>query len=370
MKVSRYWATALIGLGLFGGIVFTTPAGAQESTLSEAKDRARQAPMNADAALAYGRALRRAGRDNDALVELRRAQSIARGDAAIVAGWEVARTHIVKREFNPALAACKGIAKLPSGDAASHACAAEAHLLWRRGTEALVEVGEVAKIPGANAEVRYHAKVAEGRSRELDSKDDAAEAAYKEAINLAPNRPEAPMFLGAMLHRLGKDGVPMLKKAVDLDARDPLAQVELGRALAADPARRGEGIAAFERAIAERPSFVEAHRLLTEAYLVQNRLPDAKRTAAAVLKVAPNDVLAHVVSGRVALADGKTDEALKEGEAALKLMPNESKAKLLVADTYAKKGEIDLALEAYQKASGLDPLDPTPLVTRLWSRHA
>src|SRR5262249_37494830 len=91
-------------------------------------------------------------------------------------------------------------------------------------------------------------------------------------------------------------------------------------------------------------------------------LADAKRSAGNLMKLAPNDVFAHVVSGRVALADGKPDEAIKEGEIALKLMPNEGQAKLLVADAYAKKGEIDLALEAYQKASGLDPLNPTPLV--------
>jgi Flp pilus assembly protein TadD len=69
----------------------------------------------------------------------------------------------------------------------------------------------------------------------------------------------------------------------------------------------------------------------------------------------------------VALADNKPDDALKEGEAALKIQANEGKAKLLVADAYAKKGEIDLALEAYQKASGLDPLDPTALVNATYA---
>jgi tetratricopeptide (TPR) repeat protein len=181
-------------------------------------------------------------------------------------------------------------------------------------------------------------------------------------LRLAPNRAEGHLLLGATLQRAGKDGASEIRRAVELDSRDPVAQLELGRALAADPSQCAEAIAAFERAAAEKPSFVEALRLLTDAYLAANRLSDAKRVASSVLKVAPNDVFAHVVFGRVALADGKADEALKEGETALKLMPNEGKAKLLVADAYAKKGEIDLALEAYQKASGLDPLDPAPLV--------
>ena len=362
MKFSRIWATALVGACVVGGIVSTTEASAQESGLAAAKDRTRKEPTSVEASLAYGRALRRAGRETEALTELRRGQVFAKGDAAITAGWEIARTHIAKRDFNAAMGACKSVAKLPNGIAAGHVCTAEAHLLWRRGTEALSELAELAKTPGANADVLLHAKLAEGRSRELDSKDSEAEACYREAIRLAPNRPEGHLLLGAMLHRIGKDGTAELRRAVDLDAHDPIARLELGRALATEPARRAEAIAAFEKAIAERPSFVEAMRALTEAYVAANRLADAKRVAASVLQIAPNDVLAHVVSGRVALAEGKPDDALKEGKKALELMPNEGKAKLLVADAYAKKGEIDLALEAYQKASGLDPLDPAPLV--------
>ncbi|MBX3220047.1 MAG: tetratricopeptide repeat protein [Labilithrix sp.] len=363
MRTSRFCAFALAGIATLGGIVSTTrDASAQESAVSAARDGARKAPASPEAATAYGRALRRAGREAEALAELKRAQVFAKGDAAIAVGWEIARTHIARRDFAPAMSACKSVAKVANGAAASRVCAAEAHLLWRRGTEALAELAELAKLPDASADVRFHAKLAEGRSRELDSKDADAEASYREAIRLAPDRFEGHLLLGAMLHRTGKDGVPSLRRAVDLDPHDPIAALEYGRALASDPARRSDAIAAFEKAAAERPTLVDALRALTEAYLLAGRLPDAKRVAASVLKVAPNDVLAHVVSGRVALADGKVDAAIEAGEAALKLMPNEGKAKLLIADAYAKKGEIDLALEAYQKASGLDPLDPAPLV--------
>lgn len=368
MKLSKFWGSGLVGVALFGGIALCpSGASAQETALTESRDRTRQSPTSADASIAYGRALRRAGRDNEALTELRRGQIFAKGDAAVLVEWEIARTHIAKRDFNAAMSSCAAIKKLPSAAAANHVCAAEAHLLWRRGTEAMAEIAEASKIPNAPPEVVYFARIAEGRSRELDSKESAAETSYREAIRIAPNRVEAHLLLGAMLVRLGKDGLPLLQKATELDPRDPVAQLELGRALAPDPARHAEAIAAMERAIAERPSYVEALRSLTEVYVGASRLSDAKRTAAAVLTLAPGDVLAHVVSGRVALAESKADEALKEGETALKLMPNEGKAKLLVADAYAMKGEIDLALEAYQKASGLDPLDPAPLVNATYA---
>ncbi|MBX3212692.1 MAG: tetratricopeptide repeat protein [Labilithrix sp.] len=363
MKTSRFWATALLGISALGGIVCTTrDSSAQQSALADAKARAQKAPASPDAAIAYGRALRRAGREGEALAELKRGQVFAKGDAAVAIGWEISRTHVAKRDFAPAMSACKSVAKVANGAAASRVCAAEAHLLWRRGTEALAELAELAKLPAADATVRFHAKLAEGRARELDSKDVEAEAAYREAIRLAPDRVEGHVLLGAMLQRAGKDGAPSLRRAVELDAHDPIAQLELGRALASDPARRPEAIAAFEKAVAERPTLVDALRGLTEAYVAERRLSDAKRVASSVLRLAPNDVLAHVVSGRVALADGKPDAAIEAGQTALKLMPNEGKAKLLIADAYAKKGEIDLALEAYQKASGLDPLNPAPLV--------
>lgn len=366
MRFSGLWkrglANGVVAMGLVGGSLFTTlPANAQESALVAAKDRVQKAPTSAEASIDLARALRRAGRETEALTELRRGQPFAKGEAAVMTEWEIARTYIARRDFATALRTCQGLASRPSAKAAAHVCAAEAHLLWRRGSEALSELAAYAKLPSAGTEVDYFAKLAEGRSRELDSKDADAEAAYRDAIRLAPERIDAHVLLGTLLQHVGKDGLPELRRAADLDPRDPVAEYALGRVFASN-AMHPDAIGAFERAVAERPSYVEALRGLTESYVAANRLDDARRTAAAVLRVAPNDVSAHLVSGRVAFAEGKYAEARSEGAAALKLMPNEAKANLLIADAYAKEGEIDLALEAYQKASGLDPLDPTALI--------
>jgi tetratricopeptide (TPR) repeat protein len=355
-------------LALVLGVAFSmaaTPAGAQESGVDAARDKARAAPMSAEASLAYGQALRRAGREAEALTELRRGYGISAGKGEIGGRvqWELARTYIARREFEPAMATCRSMSKSPAAEAASHVCAAEAHLLWRRGSEAESEVADLAKVKApaapASVEVQYFAKVASGRAKELSSNDPEAEAAYREAIKLADMKPDAYVLLGVMLRRTGKDGVPSLKKAVELDPHDPVALLELGRAL---PAGSAESITALERASAERPTSTDALRALANGYVAANRLADAKRTVGSVLKLAPNDVNTHVVSGRLALAEGHPDEAIKEGETAAKLMPNEQSARLLVADGWAKKGEIDLAVEAYQAAFGLDHSDPTPLV--------
>src|SRR5205085_11467299 len=124
------------------------------------------------------------------------------------------------------------------------ACAAEAHLLWRRGTEAMTELAELTKLKDAPLDARYFGKVAEGRARELESKESEAEAAYRKAIEIADSKAEAHALLGAMLHRMGKDGLPELCRAVAIDDKDPITQHELGRALATDASRVNEAIAA------------------------------------------------------------------------------------------------------------------------------
>lgn len=351
----------LAGVTVVLGVLCTTAAQGQETSLAGTRDRAKASPASPEASLAYGTALRRAGHEADALRELRRGAALAasKPDLAARLQWEIARTQIAQRQFEASMATCGTLAHVPGATAASHVCKAEAHLLWRRGTEATAELAEAAKAKDANAEARYFGRVAEGRVRELETRETDAETSYREAIRLAPDRPEAHVVLGAMLHRVGKDGLPELRRAVELDPHDPVAELELGRAL---PLGSADSIAALERAVAERPTYTEAMRALAEGYIAQKRLPDAKKTAEAVLRLAPNDVFSHVVMGRVLLAEGKADEARKEGETAAKLMPNAAAAKLLVADAWAKKGEIDLAVEAYQAAFGLDHSDAAPLV--------
>ena len=57
--------------------------------------------MSVEASLAYGQALRRAGREAEALTELRRGLGVSGGKAETAGRvqWEIARTHIAKREF-------------------------------------------------------------------------------------------------------------------------------------------------------------------------------------------------------------------------------------------------------------------------------
>jgi tetratricopeptide (TPR) repeat protein len=333
---------------------------AQESTVTQLRSSGPAATT--DAELALGRALRRAGHETEAIAELRKGLAMRPADGGIAFHWEIARSLVARRDFSQAMIQCRVLGALPRATADGHACAAEAHNLWKRASEAL---GETA-LALANGNKNYDAKVAEGQAHEFELKESDAEKSYREAIGWRADRAEAHLALGRLLVRMGKDtaGLEELRAALSIDSSWPEAELELGTALAGT-----EALAHLERAVRERPTYAAAWRKIAETQLALGRIADTRKSVETVLKLEP-DAAAHVLSGRLALAEGKPDDALKEGEAGLKILANSAAAKLLVADAQAKKGEIDLAVEAYQAAYGLDHADPTPLVNASVACHA
>ncbi len=358
MRLGTFASTLAGGLGMALACLVPVPAGAQESQLDSLRAGAAASGTGPAAVLAYGRALRRAGHSTEALAELRRAKALASTQPDVLAeiDWEVARTHMDRHDPLPARAACHDLGARPGHAAQGHACAAEAHLLWQRATEALTEVAlALAADPRC-----YEAKVAEGQAEELALHIAKSEAAYRVAIAWRPELAEAHAGLGRVLLRNGEreGGLGELRQAVRLDPHGPDALYDLAMALAPS----SESAALLERATSERPSFSEAWLALGTQELSAGRLDEARTAAQATARHDAKSVGPHMLLGKVALADGRYDDAIKEGEAALKILANLAPAELLVADADVKKGYLDRALEAYQLAWGLDRGDPTPLV--------
>ena len=364
-----YIARVLVALPFIGAVAFATarPASAQESTLESLKATAKASPADAAAALALGRALLRAGHPLDAGQELRRGANLnagRSGDVAVALHYELARVAIAQRDFGQAMVQCRVVGDITGGASAGHACAAEAHLLWRRASEALSEAA-LAVVGGKKV---VEAKLAEGHARELELKEPEAEAAFREAVAWKPDAAEAHVALGHVLVGTGKvdAGIAELRTAVQLDPHSPEAFNELGHALP----NGLEAISALENAVRERPTYKEALYHLAEIELGLGHLPEARKAALAALKIDAQDPGVRVIAGKILLAAGKPDEAITEANVALTSIPNLAPAKLLVADAYAKKGEIDLAVENYQAAFGLNHEDPTPLVHASEACHA
>ena len=338
-------------------LLVASAASAQESAIDAARSAAAGSAGEPTAAVAYGRALRRAGRYDDAARELRRAINMSHAaEPTIAAQWELARVAVDRRDFQQAMAACKVVLAQQGGAARGHACAAEAHLLWRRGTEAITETQAALK----DGVKLYEAKVAEARAQALMMKDSEAEAAFKEAISWKPDELDAHLFYGKWLFEQGKAdaAVAELKLAVQKDAGSADAAYELGRALPPGV----DALAQLERAIKERPGFTAALVKQAEILVALGRVAEARKAADAAQKTGVQDASIHLALGRVALGEGKPDDALAAAQKALAIMANSAPAKLLQADAHAAKKDIDLALEAYQAAYGLDHTNPDVLV--------
>ena len=259
---------------------------------------------------------------------------------------------------------CTVMGKLPGQVAEGHACAAEAHLLWQRSTEALSEVAlALAKDPKC-----YEAKLAEGRAQDYALDSAKSEAAFRDALALRADGIDAHLGLGRVLVRGGHrdDGIAELRRAVSLDPDGPDPLYELGLVLAPG----AESVALLDHATRERPSFAQAWIALGQQQLAAGHLAEARRAGDEALRADASSAAPLLLLGHVALSDGRPEDAIHAGEAALKLVANSAPAKLLIADGNAKRGEIDLALEAYQAAWGLDHGDPTPLVHACEACHA
>jgi tetratricopeptide (TPR) repeat protein len=344
------------GLAVSFAIAMTVgDASAQESQLDSARQAVHANANDPLAAVALGRALRRAGRYAESITELRRGAATLAGhqaDAAVKLHWELARAFIAQRDYPHATMECRVASAQTGGAAAGHVCTAEAFLLWRRAIDAVTELQQAGRT--------YESKVAEGRALAFQLKDAEAEAAFRDAMTLKADAAEPHLQLGRFWVDTAKAdaGIVELKKAVELDPSDPDALYELGRSLPVG----ADAVTALEKATRERPNHLEAWVRLAEVDIALGKNPEARAAATAALHINPQDASPHVVVGRVALAEGKADDAMTEARTALGVMASSAPAKLLMADAYATKGDIDLALEQYQAAYGLDRLNPDILV--------
>ena len=155
---------AVVAIACAGGMALrlSSAAWAQESLLDSLHASARSDAASPAVALAYGRALRRAGDSAGAVAELRRAARLPASKPDVLAPieWELARAYMDLHDFAQARATCHALGALPGAAAEGHACAADAHLVWQRATEALSEVAAALAVDPRC----YEAKIAEGRA--------------------------------------------------------------------------------------------------------------------------------------------------------------------------------------------------------------
>jgi tetratricopeptide (TPR) repeat protein len=341
-------AGVLVALAIASG---GPSAGAQEEKIAPARARLRAAPDDVGAALALGKALRRAGRATDAAQELERAATKARRVDAPALRWEAMLGRLDARDLERALAGCKAM-----DPALGAACRAEVHLAQNRASLARPEAERALALDAS----LYEGRVALARALAFEGRVAEAEALLRAAITAVDGRPEGHRRLGELLVADGRReaGLAELRRARVADADDPALALDLAAALGSTREARE----ALEAATRARPGLADAHAALARVALDLGDAAAGKAAAREALRLDAASAAGHVALGRAFVIERAWAEALREAEAARKLLPMSAAAELVAADALAGKGELDLAIDGYQKAAALDRGDPTPLV--------
>ncbi len=213
--------------------------------------------------------------------------------------WELARALIDRRDFMGAMTECKVLGTLPGQAAEGHACAAEAHLLWQRSTEALGETAlALAKDPRC-----YEAKVAEARAYEFAIDPGKSEAAYRAAIALQADGVEAHLGLGKLLAheraaRRGRERAPARRAARSRRTRCALRAGSGARARRRErePARARDARAPLVRRRVDRAR---------QQQLAAGHVAEARKAGDEALRADASTVKPYLLLGRVALADNR-----------------------------------------------------------------
>lgn len=148
------------------------------------------------------------------------------------------------------------------------------------------------------------------RSRHAAGHLAEAEAIYRQVLDVEPGNAVALHLLGAVAQATGRPdlAVDLLGKAL---AIQPTADAcnDLGNALK-DLARLDEAVAAYDRALTQRPAFPEAHYNRAIALHKGGRLDDAIAGYDRAIALNPDFPLAHLNRGKVLYESARFDEAV------------------------------------------------------------
>jgi tetratricopeptide (TPR) repeat protein len=226
-----------------------------------------------------------------------------------------------------------------------------------------------------------------------------AEACYRQALDLAPERPSVLNNLAAVLLTLRRfpEAEVLCRKLVAANPRDATALLNLGNCQLASE-HPEDALASFDAALAARPDYVEALVSRATALVRLDRLEDALATSDAALAIDPGRVEALINRGvclrrlqrfQDALASygralaidprsvdalagkalallylNRSEEALASCELALAIRPDHLEALDNRAVALANLQRLDDALASYGAALTAKPGDPDALNNR------
>jgi tetratricopeptide (TPR) repeat protein len=192
---------------------------------------------------------------------------------------------------------------------------------------------------------------------------DAAEAAYRKAIELKPDLAEGWVLLGQLLHEELKrfpDAEAAYRKAIELEPNVAWGWAQLGRLLHEELKRFPDAEAAYRKAIELEPNvawgWAQLGRLLHEEL---KRFPDAEAAYRKAIELKPDVAWAsQKLLSLLLTMPNRLSDAIEFFEASLRAHPNDAEFFNGFAWQLFKCGQTELLPRAEQAARRAVELDP------------
>jgi len=183
-----------------------------------------------------------------------------------------------------------------------------------------------------------------------------AAALYRQALEGAPDDPDATHLLGVVAFQQGDaaGGAALVGKAIGLGPEKAEYHHDLGDILRAQ-GRGDEAAASYRRAIAIAPAFRESHVNLAVLLQQQGHLADAVGAYERALELAPDAADLHYNLGNALRDLGSTDAAIDHYRRAHDLQPRHWPSLFNLAAVLQAKGDTRAAADGYRRVIALEP---------------
>jgi tetratricopeptide (TPR) repeat protein len=183
-----------------------------------------------------------------------------------------------------------------------------------------------------------------------------AEKQFQTAIEVAPKDSVSRAALARLYFAQGQ--VAQAEKVLT-DAKEQLSdQPAAYRMLGDTYLARGDiakAIAEFGALAAKYPNDLQVRRTYIQLLIMNNRLDEAEKLTADVLKKSSQDAEALVLKGQIQVKQKKTDEAITTLQSAIKLSPENALAHYQLGLAYGDKGNTQQAEGEWREAVRLRP---------------
>jgi predicted O-linked N-acetylglucosamine transferase (SPINDLY family) len=184
----------------------------------------------------------------------------------------------------------------------------------------------------------------------------AAEAIYRQVLQVQPTNASAIHLLGVLAHQIGRHdvAVDMIRRAIELLPGDAKFHSNLSEALRA-LGRPREAVEALNRALALQPNDADFTSNLGVALYESRDVPAAEATLRRAIALNPRIPEPHLHLSRILRDRGQFDQALAEAHRAIELAPNHANMVLNLGLTLLSAGRADEAEAHVRRGLAMDP---------------